>query len=204
MKNYISKFSLLLLLLIFFAACQQEEKLPILGNRDVVNGKTIYHTIPDFQFIDQDSSQVNNTTFKDKIYIANDFFTSCPTICPKVKQQMLRIYDRFEDEEQLKFLSLSIDTRNDNVAKLKKYATKLDIDAQRWHLVTGEKDHIYDVCDDFFLVAKEDPDAPGGFDHSGILILVDKNQRVRAFADGTNPEKVDEMMKNIEKLLKEG
>jgi len=156
MKNYISKFSLLLLLLIFFAACQQEEKLPILGNRDVVNGKTIYHTIPDFQFIDQDSSQVNNTTFKDKIYIANDFFTSCPTICPKVKQQMLRIYDRFEDEEQLKFLSLSIDTRNDNVAKLKKYATKLDIDAQRWHLVTGEKDHIYDVCDDFFLVAKED------------------------------------------------
>lgn len=202
--NYkILSFTLFLLIANFFTACKQDEKLPILGNKDEVDGKTVYHTIPDFQFIDQDSSIITNETVKDKIYVVNDFFTSCPTICPKVKQQMLRIYDRFEKEEDLKFISHSIDTRNDDVPRLKNYATKLGIDAKRWHLVTGEKDHIYSMMDEYFLVAKEDPDAPGGYDHSGVLILVDKNRMVRAFTDGTNPEAVDKFMTDIDKLLKE-
>ncbi|MEM8908929.1 MAG: SCO family protein, partial [Bacteroidota bacterium] len=119
---------------------KDSEALPILGNKDVVDGKTIHHTIPDFQFVDQDSSIITNTTFKDKAYIVDFFFTSCPTICPKVKQQMLRIYDRFETEERLKLLSHSIDTRNDSVPRLKQYAEKLEVSSDRWHFVTGKKD----------------------------------------------------------------
>ena len=66
-------------------------KLPILGNRDVVDGDTVYHTVPDFSFINQDSQAVTNATFKDKLYVVDFFFTSCPTICPKVKKQMLQV-----------------------------------------------------------------------------------------------------------------
>jgi protein SCO1/2 len=100
-------------------------------------------------------------------------------------------------------LSHSIDTKNDTVAALKQYAQKIGIDSKRWHLVTGEHDAIYAIADDYFSVAQENPDAPGGFDHSGRLILVDKNRHVRAFCDGTDPESVDKFMRDIERLLEE-
>jgi protein SCO1/2 len=185
------------------ASCTQDEKLPILGEKTEQNGEVIYHSIPDFEFVDQDSQLVTNATFEDKIYVVDFFFTSCPTICPKVKQQMLRIYDRFAEEPNLVFLSHSIDTKRDTVARLKKYADGLAIETDRWHLVTGDKDKIYEIADDYFSIAIEDPDAPGGFDHSGNLILVDWNRHVRSFANGTDPNKVDQFMKDIEVLLKE-
>jgi protein SCO1/2 len=100
-------------------------------------------------------------------------------------------------------LSHSIDTRNDTVPALKSHADKLGIETARWHLVTGNKDSIYTIADDYFSVATENPEAPGGFDHSGRLILVDKNRHVRAFCDGTDSEDVDRFMLDIDRLLKE-
>lgn len=188
---------------LLLAACTQDEKLPILGEKTEQDGEMIYHSIPDFEFVDQDSQLVTNATFEDKIYVVDFFFTSCPTICPKVKQQMLRIYERFADEPNLVFLSHSIDTKRDTVERLKKYADGLGIETDRWHLVTGDKDKIYEIADDYFSIAIEDPDAPGGFDHSGNLILVDWNRHVRSFANGTDPNKVDQFMKDIEVLIKE-
>lgn len=189
------------------SACLTDSKpkvLPILGNRDVAaNGDTIYPQIPDFQFVDQDSQVVNNATFAGKAYVVDFFFIHCPTICPKVKANGLRIYQKFKDDDRVLMLSHSIDTKNDTVAALRRHAQKLAIDSKKWHLVTGDHDAIYAIADDYFSVAKEDPTSPGGFDHSGRLILVDKNRHVRAFCDGTDAEDVDRFMKDISLLLAE-
>jgi protein SCO1/2 len=189
---------------IFFSCQEHPQKLPILGNRDIqANGDTIYHTIPSFSFVDQDSQVVNNQTFEGKAYIADFFFTSCPTICPKVKKQMLRIYERFRDEDQLLYLSHTIDPKRDTVGHLKMYAQNLGVDSPKWKFVTGKKEELYEIADDYFSIAIEDPDAPGGYDHSGRIILVDGKGHIRSFCDGTDPEKVDQFMEDIEVLLKE-
>jgi len=177
--------------------------LPILGEKEVINGEVVYHKIPNFSFINQDSMLVTNGTFKDKIYVTDMFFTSCPTICPKVKKQMLRLYDKFEDEPRLKFLSHSIDVKYDTQERLKVYGENLGITSDRWHLVTGVEDEIFQIADDYFIAAHYDSDAPGGFDHSGRLILVDQNRHVRGFAEGTDPESVTKFMKTIRMLLDE-
>ncbi|MCB0588099.1 MAG: SCO family protein [Phaeodactylibacter sp.] len=175
--------------------------LPILGNHDIQGQDTIYHQIPDFAFIDQDSQVVTNATFDGKIYVADFFFTSCPTICPKVKKQMLRIYDKYKDEPRLMFLSHSIDPKRDTVGRLKIYSENLGVDASRWRFITGDKDQIYEIADDYMSIAKEDPNAPGGFDHSGWLLLIDKDRHIRSYCNGTKPEEVDEFMKDIDWLL---
>ena len=146
---------------------------------------------------------MNNTTFAGKAYVVDFFLIHCPTICPKVKANGLRVYNRFKDNDGVLMLSHSIDIRNDTVAALHRHAQKLGIDAKKWHLVTGDHDAIYSIADKYFSVAKEDPSAPGGFDHSGRMILVDKNRHVRSFCDGTNAESVDKFMMDIDRLLRE-
>ncbi len=195
-----------LAILLAFTACNipgGNDTLPILGERDVVNGDTVYHTIPDFSFINQDSQVVNNETFAGKTYVADFFFVSCPTICPKVTKQMKRLHDRFQDEEQFLLLAHTIDPVRDTVGRLKVYAEGLGVASSKWHFVTGEKDELYAIADDYFSIAIENPDAPGGFDHSGRIILVDPQRRVRSFCDGTDPASVDKFMEDIEILLKE-
>ncbi len=192
--------------LAFFACQQPERPLPILGNHDVdpQTGDTIYHTIPEFSFVDQDSQTITNETFAGKAYVADFFFTSCPTICPKVAQQMLRVEKNYEGNDDLMLLSHTIDVKHDTVPKLKKYQEGLGANPEKWKFVTGEKADIYNIANDYMSIALEDPQAPGGFDHSGWLILVDKNRHIRAFANGTDPESVDEFMNDIDKLLAEG
>lgn len=182
--------------------CQSEE-LPILGQTKMVDGKEVPHAIPDFAFVNQDSVAVTNETFAGKIYVADFFFTSCPTICPKVKAQMLRIYERFQDEERLALLSHSIDVKRDTVGRLKTYAENLGVSAPKWHFVTGEKDEIYDIADDYFNIVVDDASAPGGFDHSGRIVLVDEDRHLRSYCNGTNAEEVDRFMWDIERLLAE-
>jgi protein SCO1/2 len=190
---------------VFWSACgpEMEQPLPIIGNKHVENGDTVYHEVPDFKFINQDSQWVTPATFDDKIYVTDFFFTSCPTICPIVKKQMLRIYDRFEGEDRLLFLSHSVDGRRDSVPRLKVYSENIGIKSDRWHLVTGDIVEIYEIADDYFSVAKEDPEAPGGYDHSGRLILVDEEKHVRSFCDGTIEAEVNRFMEDIERLLDE-
>lgn len=203
------KYLIIILCSFFFFACGESEppkkkKLPVIGNKEVIDGDTIYHTIPDFSFIDQDSNFVDNETFADKAYVVDFFFISCPTICPKTTKQMLRIYDKFQNEDRLKLLAHTVDPKRDSVAALHRYARNLNVSSDKWHFVTGEKFDIYEIADDYFSIAKEDPDAPGGFDHSGRFILVDKNRMVRSFCDGTDPGDVDRFMEDIQILLDEG
>jgi len=189
--------------MLFSCGKKAPEPLPVLGNMEIVNGDTLYHTVPDFSFVDQDSQMVTNATFADKAYIVDFFFISCPTICPMVTKQMMRIHDRFKTEDRLMLLAHTIDTKHDSVYRLKQYAVNLGVDTRKWRFVTGIKDEIYGIANDYFSIAIEDPNAPGGFDHSGRLILVDKNRRVRSFSDGTDPASVDRFMEDINTLLKE-
>jgi protein SCO1/2 len=189
---------------LFLTGCaEQDRTLPYLGERQVIDGDTLYHRIPDFQFIDQDSQIITPQTFSGKIYIADFFFTSCPSICPKVKKQMLRIYDTYQEDDRLLILSHSIDTRRDSVPRLKIYAHNLEVSGDKWHFVTGNKDSIFHIANDYFVSAIEDPGAPGGFDHSGRIILVDRDRHVRSWCNGTDPEDVDRFMDDIEALLDE-
>lgn len=162
-----------------------------------------HYTVPAFEFVDQDSHIVSNQTLSGNAYIADFFFTSCPTICPKVKTQMLRLHEQFRDRNDLKFLSMSIDYRKDSVPRLKKYGEKLGIESGSWHLVQLKKEEINAVANQFFNVAFEDESAPGGFDHSGRLILVDGQGHIRSYCDGTDPESVDKLAGDIRKLFHE-
>ena len=202
-------------LLIILSACQsgnREESLPILGRRDIqkkeVDGKiiidTLYHTIQSFAFVDQDSAVITNETYKDKIYVSDFFFTTCPTICPIMKTQMLRVYEEFEDIEEVAFLSHSIDPKHDTVAVLHEFAERLGVKSSKWHFVTGEKEAIYEIAQNSYMsVAAEDNEAPGGYIHSGKFLLVDKSGRIRGAYDGTVPEDVDELIRDIRVLLNE-
>ncbi|MBR9919448.1 MAG: SCO family protein [Bacteroidetes bacterium] len=183
------------------ACSPEQENLPILGNRDIVEGDTIYPKIPDFEFINQDSQLVTNKTFADKAYIVDFFFVSCPSICPKVTKEMLRVHDRFKQDDRVLLLAHTIDVKHDTIPRLKAYAEGLGVSSNKWHFVTGDKEEIFDIADDYFSVAVENPDAPGGFDHSGRLILVDKDRHVRSFCNGTDPEDVDRFIKDVEQLL---
>lgn len=204
-RNLIAFFSLFILL---FSCQQKKERLPILGPRQVqTNGNmqdTVYHTIPDFAFVDQDSSVITPETFHNKIYVADFFFTSCPSICPIMKSQMLRVYEKYDDNDQVKFLSHSIDPTHDTVAVLKDYAGRLGVSSDQWHFVTGDKEAIYGIAQNSYMVsAMEDESQPGGVVHSGAFVLIDSQHRVRGYYDGTKKEDVDQLMEDIKTLLYE-
>lgn len=191
---------------IFLIACNSktdDKALPIIGRVEFVDGDTIHHSIPDFEFMNQDSQLVNNSDLTDYIYVSDFFFTSCPSICPIVKKQMLRIYDKYKSNPMIKLVSHTIDPKRDTADKLKRYASDLGVDTDKWIFLTGDKEALLDIADEYFVAAYEDPEAPGGFDHSGKIILVDTKRHVRSFAEGTDPEDVDRFLKDIDKLLRE-
>ena len=185
--------------------CQQEKKLPFLGPKEVLKqGDTLYHKIPDFKFLNQDSLWVSQKDMAGKIYVADFFFTTCPTICPKMKTQLLRIYDKFAEDDRVRILSHTIDPEYDGVRVLKDYAKKLNITSPRWNLVTGKKSDIYRLGEKSYMVtAQEDANEEGGFVHSGAFILVDKNRHVRGIYDGTKEEDVNHLIEDMTLLLKE-
>jgi len=210
--SYSSRIYLLLTSIVLFAACQSDNTpLPILGERDItektIDGKvvkdTAYYTIPDFNFTNQYGNAITPATFDDKLYVSDFFFTSCPTICPTVKIQMRRIYDKYQADDRLLMVSHTLDPKRDNVEKLLDYSKKLQLEGDKWHFVTGEKEALYDMAHAYFVSAMEDANEPGGITHSGKIILADKQKRIRAFADGTDEKQVTQLLKDIDKLLNE-
>lgn len=208
-------FSLLILITIVIASCGQQygkNELPVMGRKKVVdkmvNGEmvrdTVDHMIADFAFYDQDSVLITNDTFKGQIYVSDFFFTSCPTICPKMKKQMLRVYDKFEETPEVAILSHTIDPTHDDVQVLNEYAQALGVKSDKWHFVTGDEETIYKIGEKSYMVtAGEDSAAPGGYIHSGAFLLVDDQRRIRGVYDGTMEEQVDMLLTDIEILLKE-
>ncbi len=203
----------MILSFLLLTACQTTpDRLPILGEREgvetrKVNGQTVtdtvYHTIPDFAFLNQDGQPVTARTFDGKIYVADFFFTTCPTICPKMQSQLLKVYQEFKGNPQVMFLSHSIDPRHDTVPVLKEYAKNLGVDAQ-WQFVTGDKAKTYEIAQkSYFVSALDNQDEPGGIVHSGAFVLVDKQKRIRGIYDSTRDEDVNLLIAHLRMLLKE-
>lgn len=199
------KFEAMVLAAVIITSCAvKEERLPVFGQKEVVAGDTVYHTIAPFSFVDQDSSIITNQTFQDKIYVADFFFTSCRTICPIMKTQMLRVYEATSEMPDVLILSHTIDPEYDTVALLHDFANRLGVESSRWHFVTGVKDSIYKIAQtSYFATAMEDKTEPDGFIHSGAFLLIDKKQRIRGKYDGTKEEDVNRLIIDIKRLRRE-
>ncbi|MCL7989103.1 SCO family protein [Sphingobacterium sp. lm-10] len=204
--------SLVALLVISFASCNHAtQTLPIYGQREPVERKvdgktvvdTIYHTIPAFSFVNQDSTVLTDAFFHDKVYVANFFFTHCPSICPTMQRNMLKVYEDYKGDNRIAFLSHSIDFKYDQPHVLKAYAKKLGVDNDQWQFVNGSKAEVYGMADQYLVYTVEDANAPGGYDHQGYLVLIDKQRRIRGAYDGTDDEQVKKLQVDIEILLKE-
>lgn len=178
-------------------------ELAILGERYVEDSDTVYHRIADFAFVNQMGDTVTQADLSGKVYVADFFFTSCPTICPIMKKEMLRVYENFSDNPDFKILSHSIDPTFDTQPVLKDYAEKLGImDASTWNFLTGDQEKIFEIGQTSYLTtAMADQMEPGGFLHSGAFLLVDGEGRIRGVYDGTKSNQVDRLIKDIPKLL---
>jgi protein SCO1/2 len=203
-----------LIVLLIISSCTKENnyKLPIYGRKviseKIINGEkiidTLDHTISNFSFINQDGKTVNNLTFNNSIYVADFFFTSCPTICPLMKSEMMRVYRKYINEEKIKLLSHTINPEFDTVERLKEFAKKFNVDSNKWHFVTGDINEIYEIgFKSYMVTAAKDSLSPGGFLHSGTFLLVDNNKKIRGVYDGTNKLEVNKLLKDIDILLKE-
>lgn len=211
--NKILGYAAIIALITLGASCTQEKKLPIYGDREAkitkdANGNekidTIYKTIPDFKFLNQDSIEVTQDAFKDKVYVADFFFTSCSTICPIMHRNMKTIFDKYKDNKEVMFLSYTIDFKYDKPSVLKKYAQKLGTDVPQWQFLYGNKEEVYKLAEKDYLVAvQEDSNATDGYVHQGWLVLIDKHKRIRGAYDGTKTEEVEKLKNDINILLAE-
>lgn len=207
------RFVFYLLSILALIACSSEvKKLPILGEREaiskIVEGKevidTLYATVPPFSFINQEGDTVTQDLVQHKIYVADFFFVSCPTICPIMKREMLRVYQAYKGDTSLYLLSHTIDPQHDTIALLKQFATDLGVEGKQWQFLTGQREKIYEMAEKgYYATALPDSTEPGGFVHSGGFILVDRQGRVRGIYDGTDAQKVDELIADIALLKQE-
>jgi protein SCO1/2 len=163
-----------------------------------------YHQIADFALVNQDGDTVTQDTFKDRIYVADFFFTTCATICPIMTEHMGQIQAQLKNDPSVLLLSHSVMPEIDTVAQLKKYALSKGVISGKWHLVTGDKKEIYDLARKSYLVAKDQPYSPYDLVHTENFVLVDPQRRIRGFYDGTDPEAIETLMRDIAILQKEG
>lgn len=179
------------------------DALEIYGPKELnEKGDTIYHTIPDFEFVNQYGKKISKKDFKEKIFVADFIFTTCQGICPKMSDQMTRVQEKVKDMEDVLLLSHTVDPEHDSVPVLFDYAGKVGAKEGKWHLVTGDKKELYDIARKGYLVtAMEGDGGPDDFIHSEKFLLVDKQGRIRGFYDGTDPKEVKRLLDEI-KVLK--
>ena len=157
------------------------------SNSDEIDKTPYFVTIgqvPDFSFTNQDGKTITNETYKGKVYIVEFFFTTCPSICPIMNENMVKIQDEFFGNPKLGIASFSIDPSNDTPPVLKEYSKKYKITNPNWHLLTGDKDEIYKLANEGFnLYVGEDSEVEGGFEHSGFFALIDQDGNIRSRKD---------------------
>jgi protein SCO1/2 len=198
--------------LAFLTACHSASStktLPIYGQRDpvtkMVDGKqvvdTVYQTIPAFKFVNQYGDTITNKNLDGKIYVADFFFTSCPSICPIMQRNMLAVYNEFKNDPNVKILSHTIDPKHDTVPVLKDYATKLGVTGNSWWFLLGQKEVVYQLAEKHYLVAVNE--GKGGFVHEGWFVLIDTQKRIRGSYDGTVPDQVKQLIADIHTLQQE-
>lgn len=193
-----------------------EKKLPVIQPNDLkaemVNPELlevgIGHRIGDFSFHNQEGEIVTLDEVKDKVFVAEYFFTTCGTICPKMTAQMTRVQKEFKGDDEFKILSFTVNPEIDTVEVMKAYAEKHKAVSGQWHFLTGEKEDLYHLARNSFFVLKPAEaanlgDAGSDFIHTNNFVLVDQELRIRGYYDGTSISEVNELMEDIKILLKE-
>ena len=170
--------------------------------------------VPDFEFINQDGKLITNSFYKNKVYVVEFFFTTCPTICPKMNKNMVTIQNKFFGNPNFGIASFSINPKHDTPKILKEYAKEHGATLKNWNFLTGDQDKIYELANiGFTLYAGEDSQAAGGFEHSGSFAIVDKNGNIRsrydkygnpiAFYNGLDPKEIHKIIEDVNILLNE-
>ena len=218
-KSFLKRYGLLIIFFIVFSVVAissfnyvqtQEKKLPIYSP-SMVSDELVeedlryvkkYHRISDFSLLNQNGNNVTQEDYKNKIYVADFFFTTCPDICPIMTGNMLYLQENLKDTNVM-LASFSVTPKIDTVEVLKEYSTLKGVDDARWNLMTGDKKQIYDLARKSYLVAKAIPDGKNhGMIHTENFVLVDRDKRIRGYYDGTNIEDMNKLLDDIQILIK--
>ena len=194
---------------LIYNALQPKKRLPVY-QPNMVNAELVdstlqhvkkYHRIADFSLLNQNGDTITQENYRNKIYVADFFFTTCPTICPIMTANLVEVQAALANDSEVLLLSHSVTPEIDSVAQLKKYAIEKGVNDAKWNLVTGDKKQIYELARKSYLAVQEDGDG-GPFDmiHTENFILVDKQRRIRGFYDGTKEEEMDRLLSDIEIL----
>ena len=218
-KSFLKRYGLLIVFFIVFSVVAissfnyvqtQEKKLPIYSP-SMVSDELVeedlryvkkYHRISDFSLLNQNGNNVTQEDYKNKIYVADFFFTTCPDICPIMTGNMLYLQENLKDTNVM-LASFSVTPKIDTVEVLKEYSSLKGVDDSKWNLMTGDKKQIYDLARKSYLVAKAIPDGKNhGMIHTENFVLVDRDKRIRGYYDGTNIEDMDKLLDDIQILIK--
>lgn len=202
----------IIIILIFYNILDVEKRLPIYQpatvNSELVDSTLLdqrkYHRIADFKLTNQNGKQITQDDYKDKIYIADFFFTTCQSICPIMTDHMFDIQKEILNDDEVMLLSYTVTPEIDSVEQLKKYATEKGVVDKKWNLVTGDKKEIYDLARKSYMAVK----TVGNGDqydmiHTENFMLIDKDRQIRGYYDGTKPEDINQLLKDIKILKKE-
>ncbi|HMC00395.1 MAG TPA: SCO family protein [Flavobacteriaceae bacterium] len=213
-KKFAIVFSILsaVILAIFYNILKVDKPLPVYQPVSVqpelvdstIQHISKYHKIADFELINQNGEIITQDNYKNKIYVADFFFTTCQTICPIMTDNMVQIQKEIMNDNDVMLLSHTVTPTIDSVAQLKKYAIEKGVNDVKWNLVTGDKKLIYDLARKSYLAVK----TYGNGDeydmiHTENFMLIDKKRQIRGFYDGTNPEEIERLLNDINTLKKE-
>jgi protein SCO1/2 len=202
----------LVIILVFYNILKVDKPLPIYQpanvNSELVDSTLLdtrkYHTIADFSLINQNGKTITQDDYKDKIYVADFFFTTCQTICPIMTNNMAKIQHEVLNDDEVMLLSHSVTPEIDSVEQLKRYSKEKGVLDEKWNLVTGDKKQIYDLARKSYMAVK----TMGNGDqydmiHTENFMLIDKKRQIRGYYDGTKPEDIARLLNDIKILKKE-
>jgi len=197
---------------LFYSALKPKKTLPIYNPSDVnpelvdstIQYKSKYHTIADFSFVNQNGDTITQKNYEGKIYVADFFFTTCGSICPKMSTNLVDVQKAVLNNPKVMLLSHTVFPEVDSVSVLKAYAIKYGVVDSKWNLVTGDKKEIYTMARKSYLAVKLGrPDQLYDMVHTENFVLVDQKRRVRGFYDGTNKEDIKRLLEDIDFLSQE-
>ena len=213
-RKFILLFALLsgVILLLFYRALTPKKILPIYQPAEVsfelvdssLQHVKKYHKIANFSLTNQNGNRISQRDYQGKIYIADFFFTTCPSICPIMTDNMGYIQSQIMDDPQVKLLSFSVTPEIDSVPQLKKYAIEKGVNDKKWNLLTGNKKEIYTLARKSYFVVKDDGDG-GPYDmiHTENFVLVDPEKRIRGYYDGTDKAAMENLLADLKTLKEE-
>tara|TARA_Y100001954_G_C15692551_1_gene543564 strand:+ start:137 stop:808 length:672 start_codon:yes stop_codon:yes gene_type:complete len=195
----------------FYVILKPVEVLPIYQpaevNERLVDSSIIhvakYHKISNFKLTNQNGKEITQANYKDKIYVADFFFTTCQDICPVMTKNMYKLQEELKNDNEIFLLSHTVIPEFDTVEQLKQYAIENKVDDSKWNLVTGDKKQIYELARKSYLAVEDSKFNEFDMIHTENFILIDKNKQIRGFYDGTNEKEIEQLLSDIQILKRQ-